>query len=299
VAGRVSTFLQATLIGLLQGGLLALVAVGFSLVWGVMHIVNFAQGALVVLGAYITWQLHAAFGLDPFLGMFVAAPTLFVLGYVLQRGLINLVVNAPIYITLLLTFGIELLLTNAMVIAFSADYQSVRTSYAGRSLELPFDVHVALGRILVFAVSVLLTVLLVRVITRTRTGLAIRATGMDRGAARLMGIKARHIYALTFGIASALAGAAGAMVSVVSTFSPADVGRFTVLSFVISVLGGLGNMYGALAGGLLLGVIQAWGGQYLPGTYVNAVAFVVLIVVLVLRPQGLVGKAYYGRRLEV
>jgi len=114
-----------------------------------------------------------------------------------------------------------------------------------------------------------------------------------------MGIRAKHIYALTFGIAAALAGAAGAMVSAVTTFSPADVGRFTVLSFVVSVLGGLGNMYGALAGGLLLGVIQSWGGQYLPGTYVNAVAFAVLIVVLVVRPQGLVGKAYYGRRLEV
>jgi branched-chain amino acid transport system permease protein len=122
---------------------------------------------------------------------------------------------------------------------------------------------------------------------------------MDRGAARLMGIKARHVYALTFGIAAALAGLAGAMIGMVGTFNPAAAGGFTLLSFVIAVLGGLGNMYGALVGGVVIGLVEAWGGQYLSGTWVNALAFLVLVVVLIFRPSGLVGKAFYAARVEV
>ena len=293
-----SAFLQATVYGLLQGGLLALVAVGFSLVWGVMNVVNLAHGAFVILGAYIGWGMHQEFGLDPFLGMFVSAAVLFALGYVTQRLLINLVVNGPIFITLLLTFGLELVMVQGMNLAFSADFRSIETSYAGESLALG-SVRVPVGRLLAFALAVAITFLLVALVTRTRTGMSIMATGMDRGAARLMGIRARHVYALTFGIATALAGMAGAMIGTVGTFSPAAAGSFTLMSFVVAVLGGLGNMYGALIGGLVIGLVQAWGGQYLPGTWVNALAFLVLIVVLVVRPTGLVGKAFYAARLEV
>ena len=293
-----SAFLQATVYGLLQGGLLALVAVGFSLVWGVMNVVNLAHGAFVILGAYIGWGMHQQFGLDPFLGMFVSAAVLFALGYVTQRLLINLVVNGPIFITLLLTFGLELVMVQGMNLAFSADFRSIETSYAGESLALG-SVRVPVGRLLAFALAVAITFLLVALVTRTRTGMSIMATGMDRGAARLMGIRARHVYALTFGIATALAGMAGAMIGTVGTFSPAAAGSFTLMSFVVAVLGGLGNMYGALAGGLVIGLVQAWGGQYLPGTWVNALAFLVLIIVLVVRPTGLVGKAFYAARLEV
>jgi branched-chain amino acid transport system permease protein len=295
----VSQFLQATVYGLLQGGLFALVVVGFSLVWGVMNIINIAHGAFVLVGAYTAWQLNEVLGLDPFLGMFAAAALLFALGYAIQRLLINLVVNAPVFITLLLTFGLELLLVNGLIIMFSANYRSIKTSYASRSLDLGADVRVPLGRMLAALLAVAITLALVALVTRTRTGLAIMATGMDRGAARLMGIRARHVYALTFAIAAALAGAAGAMVGAVDTFSPADAGRFTLFSFVVAVLGGLGNMYGALLGGLVLGLAEAWGGQYLPGTLVNAIAFAVLVLVLIVRPSGLVGRAFYAGRVEV
>ncbi len=294
-----SQFLQATVSGLLQGGLFALVAVGFSLVWGVMNIINIAHGAFVLVGAYTAWQLNEVLGLDPFLGMFAAAALLFVLGYAIQRLLINLVVNAPVFITLLLTFGLELLLVNGLIILYSGNYRSIKTSYTSRSLDLGAGVRVPLGRLLAALLAVAITFALVALVTRTRTGLAIMATGMDRGAARLMGIPARHVYALTFGIAAALAGAAGAMVGAVDTFSPADAGRFTLFSFVVAVLGGLGNMYGALLGGLVLGLAEAWGGQYLPGTLANAIAFAVLVLVLIVRPSGLVGRAFYGGRVEV
>ncbi len=293
-----SSFLQATIYGLLQGGLLALVAVGFSLVWGVMNIVNLAHGSFVILGAYVAWELNSSLGLDPFLGMFVSAAALFVLGYALQRFLINLVVNAPIFVTLLLTFGLDLLLVQGMNIAFSADYRSISTSYASNSLGIG-DIRVPYGRLLAFALAIMVTLALVALVGRTRTGLSITATGMDRGAARLMGIRARHVYALTFAIAAALAGMAGAMVATVGTFQPSDASSYTLLAFVIAVLGGLGNMYGAMAGGLVIGLVEAWSGQYLPGTWVNAIAFLALVLVLVFRPSGLVGKAYYSARVEV
>jgi len=282
----------------LQGGLLALVAVGFSPVWGVMNVVNLSHGAFVVLGAYVGWQLNTSLGLDPFLGMVIVALVLFCIGYAVQRFLINLVVNGPIFITLLLTFGLELLLVQGMNIVFTANYQSIPTSYAGNAIVLG-GIQVPLGRLLAFLLAVGITVLLVKVMANTRIGMSIMATGMDRGAARLMGIRARHVYALTFGIATALAGMAGTMVGTVGTFNPAAAGGFTLLSFVIAVLGGLGNMYGAMVGGLLMGLVQAWGGYYLSGTWVNALAFLVLVIVLMFRPSGLVGKAFYAARVEV
>ena len=293
-----TAFAQATVYGLLQGGLLALVAVGFSMVWGVMNVINIAQGAFVLLGAYIAWEINAAFGLDPFVAMFVSAAALFVLGYAVQRLIINLVVNAPIYITLLLTFGLQLLLVQGMNIVFTADYRSIPTSYASGGIAIG-AVQVPIGRLLAFGLAVVVTLLLVLFVTRTRLGLSIMATGMDRGAARLMGIRARHVYALTFGLATGFGGMAGAMIGTVGTFNPADSNYYTLLSFVIAILGGLGNMYGALAGGLLLGLVEAWGGQLLSGTWVNAIAFAVLVLVLIFRPSGLVGRAFYSFRVEV
>jgi len=298
----VSALAQATVYGLLQGGLLAMIAVGFSLVWGVMNVINLAHGGYVLLGAYIAWELHAAWGLDPLIGAVTGGLVMFGVGYVVQRLLVNQIVNAPIFLTLLLTFGLQLVLVQGMAVVFSADYRSIATPYASQAFTLQSfglaDVRVPYGRLLAFVVAVLATAALVVFTQRSRTGLAILATGMDRTAARLMGINARHVYALTAGVAAALAGAAGALVGLVGTFSPPDAARFTLLSFVISVLGGLGNMNGALLGGLVLGVVQAWAGQYLPGTWVNAVAFAVLVGVLIVRPAGLAGRAFYEARVE-
>jgi branched-chain amino acid transport system permease protein len=229
----------------------------------------------------------------------VAAAGLFVMGYVIQRCLINLVINAPVFMTLLLTFGLSLILVNGMIIIFTADIRGIQTTYASHGVSLGAGVELPLGRFFAFLLAIAVTVALVFLMNRTRTGRAIKATGMDRGAARLVGIRARHIYALTFGISAALAGIAGAMVGTIGSFSPGDADQYTLLSFVIAVLGGLGNMYGALIGGLLVGLVEAWGGQYLGGTLVTAIAFGVLVLVLIVRPSGLVGRAYYASRVEV
>jgi branched-chain amino acid transport system permease protein len=290
-------FLQATVYGLLEGGLLALVAIGFSLVWGVMNIVNLAHGAFVLVGAYIAWKLNTAMGLDPYLGALVAAVGLFVAGYVVQRLLINQVVNAPIWMTLLLTFGLNLLIVNGLILIFSADFRVIHTGWSSDGFSIG-GVRVPYGRLTGFAMAVAVTVSLVLFMARTKTGLAIRATGMDRSAARLMGMNVRHVYALTFGLSAGMAGMAGAVIGSINTFSPAAAGGFTLQSFVIAVLGGLGNMWGALAGGVLLGLVQAWGGQYLAGTLVNAIAFGVLVLVLIVRPTGLIGRPFYEARAE-
>ncbi|HVH62374.1 MAG TPA: branched-chain amino acid ABC transporter permease [Candidatus Dormibacteraeota bacterium] len=294
-----SQFLQAAAYGLVQGGLLALVAIGFSLVWGVMNVINLSHGALAITGAYLAWALNQRLGLDPTVAIPIVALAMFGFGYVIQRGLINLVINAPIFLTLLLTFGLNLVILNTLQWVFTADDRTIDTTYASQSFAIE-TVNIPYGRLASFLLALTITFALATVMTRTRLGHAIGATGMDRGAARLMGIRARHIYAVTFGLAAALAGVAGTMIATVGSFNPTTTpGQLTLDAFVISVLGGLGNTYGALVGGLVLGVAQSLGGLILTGSWVNAIAMAVLIVTLIIRPSGLIGKAQYSGRVEV
>jgi len=212
--------------------------------------------------------------------------------------------DAPRIAPLISALGVSFFLANSMQLLFGAtprNYDTFSLSNGAlylRGIDIG-NVRLPLLRIITICSAFVLMVLLWFLVNRTRTGMSIMATGMDRGAARLMGIRARHVYALTFGIAAGLAGMAGAMIGTVGTFNPSAAASFTLMSFVVAVLGGLGNMYGALVGGLVIGLVQAWGGQYLPGTWVNALAFLVLIVVLIFRPTGLVGRAFYAARLEV
>ncbi|HEX2646572.1 MAG TPA: branched-chain amino acid ABC transporter permease, partial [Candidatus Dormibacteraeota bacterium] len=211
-------FLQAAAYGVVQGGLLALVAVGFSLVWGIMNVINLSHGALAVTGAYLAWQLNVRFGLDPFISIPIVAVVLFSVGYGLQRGLINLVINAPIFLTLLLTFGLGLVILNVLQLVFTPDDRTIDTAYASQSFAVG-AVNIPYGRLAACGLALVITLLLATLMSSTRLGHAIGATGMDRGAARLMGIRARHIYAVTFGIAAALAGVAGTMIATVGSFN--------------------------------------------------------------------------------
>lgn len=295
--GRIVTdLLQALADGLVQGGLLALVALGFTLVWGVLDMINLAHGSLVLVGAYATWEL-VNHGVDPILAGVGSAAVLFLAGYVLQRAVLNLVARAPALLTLLMTFGVGMLITDGLVAVFSSDDRGVQTAFSLSSLTVG-SVYVPSLRLVSLGLAVCGTAGLALLLGRTRAGKAIRAVGMDREAARLMGIRVRHVYALTFGVAAALAGVAGTMTAVVGTFSPAAADAYTLQSFVVAVVGGVGNVGGALAGGLLLGVLEALAGLYLPGTLVSAIAFAVLVAALIVRPQGLVGRAHYSGRLD-
>jgi branched-chain amino acid transport system permease protein len=286
---------QAVVNWLLVGSFYAAVALGFSLVWGIMNIINLAHGSFVLVGAYTAFWIFTGLHLDPFLSLPLTMLVLFILGWVVQYVAINRIVRAPVLMTFMLTFGLDLLIADLLQQFFKSDQRSINVSYSGAGLNLGAT-HIAFDQLIAAAIAVLLTVLLTLFLARTRTGNAILATGMDRDAARLMGISIRRIYALTFAIGAALAGAAGAMLAELKSFDPSQGGSLTLSAFVIVILGGLGTPWAVIAGGLVFGLAEtvaplvSWIG---PG-YNNVIAFFLLVAVLVLRPKGLLGKAFYS-----
>lgn len=285
-------YVQILLNGLMLGGLYACIAVGFSLVWGVLNVINIVHGSLVVLGSYVAYFAWVHLGLHPFVSVLLAGAALFALGYLAQRGLINRVIGAPVLTTLVLTFGLELLLNNSMLAAFSADYRTVRLEDPLGSAMLG-GLVVPLDRLLVMLLAFLLTGLLYLVLARSRMGRAIVAVRMDREAAALMGVKVPHVYALTFGIGALMAGAAGSLLSLIFPISPLNSTEFLGIAFVVCVLGGLGSIAGAMIGGLALGVIQSFGALLIGPEHGLTIAFVLLILLLIFKPTGLMGRRGY------
>ena len=274
----------------LLSGILALVALGFSLVWGIMNIVNISHGAFIVVGAYLTFWMHELWKVDPFLSIPVSMAALFGLGWILQRYLINQIIRAPLLATFLLTFGLEILIVNLLNFFFKADTRSVMTPYSGTGFAIG-AVRVPYIRLGALGVSTLLVLLLGAFLTRSRLGRAIRGTGMDIDAARLTGVKAPTIYALTFAIGAALAGAAGSLLSMVVPFDPNLGGGYTERAFVICVLGGLGNVVNVLIGATVYAVVEVFVGARLPQLS-QAVTFAMLVILLIVRPQGIAGKSF-------
>ncbi|MFI5273639.1 MAG: branched-chain amino acid ABC transporter permease [Ktedonobacterales bacterium] len=279
----------------LVGCFFAAVAVGFSLVWGIMNIVNLAHGALLILGAYVAYGLFTQLHIDPFIDIFLTMVVLFAAGWLIQYVAINRVIRAPLLVTFMLTFGLDLLIINLIQAVFTGNDRSINPSYAGAGINLG-QTRIAFVNVAVAIIAVLLTMGLNYFLNRTRTGNAVLATGMDRDAARLMGISVRRTYALTFGLGAALAGAAGAMLAMTLQFQPVDADKYTLYAFVIVALGGLGTPLAALAGGLVFALAETIA-AYTPGigsSLETAVAFAVLVLVLVLRPNGILGKPYYS-----
>jgi branched-chain amino acid transport system permease protein len=285
--------LQLVINGILVGALYTCIALGFSIMWGVMNLINLAHGSLIMLGAYIAVLLFTFGGVDPFLAIPVSAAVLFAVGYLLQRWVINLVIRGSVFLTLILTFGFDMLLVNVMLVLFSADTRSVTPSYSGLGFAYG-NLVVPYIRIGVFLVAVTLTFLLSTFLTRTKLGNAIRSTSFDREAAELVGVDVARIFPLTFGIGAAMAGAAGALVATTYSISPVLGGAFTMKAFVVVVLGGLGSVPGAVLGGLTLGVVEHLSTLVAPPGYQEGIGFIVLLIVLVLRPSGLLGKPFYA-----
>jgi branched-chain amino acid transport system permease protein len=282
--------MQTLINGLVLGGLYACIAVGFSLVWGVLNVINMMHGSFIVLGAYLAYFVFAVAGIHPFFAVPLVGGLMFAGGYLLQRGVINRVVDQPVLITLVLTFGLDMILYNAMVLGFSATPRRVALDMGVLELGtmvLPVD------RIAAMALALLLTSLLYYLLRSSRVGRAIVAVRMDREAAALMGIRVEHIYAVTFGIGAFMAGAAGCLIAIVYPFSPTMTGLFLGKAFVVCVVGGLGSVPGALVGGLVLGVIESYSGAWLGPQHAITVGFVLMILLLLTRPTGLMGKAGY------
>jgi branched-chain amino acid transport system permease protein len=285
-------FGQIAVNAVLLSGILALVALGFSLVWGIMNIVNLSHGAFVVLGAYLTFFLHEVVGLDPFGSIPIVMLALFLLGFAVQQVLINQVIRAPLLATFLLTFGLEILIVNLVNYFFKADLRSVTTRYTGTGMSLG-PLRIPYIRLAALGISLLLVGVTAAFLKSTRQGRAIRATGMDIDAARLTGVKVARIYALTFAIGASLAGGAGSLLSMIVPFDPNLGETYTQRAFVICVLGGLGDVGNVILGAILYAFVDVFVGARLPEMS-QAFTFGVLVLLLVLRPQGIAGKKLYA-----
>lgn len=266
---------------------------GFSLTWGVLKVINIAHGAMVMLGAYAAYFLFTRFGLDPFGSIPFAMAALFLLGYVLQRFVINRVMGHGIFMTLVLTFGVSLFLVDVALILFSGDYRSITPSYAGQGMRLG-DVVIPFQLLGVAVIGLLLVFALNSFLSRSKLGRAIRATALNRQSAQLVGVDIHRVYALTFGIGAAMAGAAGALLSTIITITPVMGETFIGKSFVVATLGGLGTVNGALVGGLLLGLAESFGASIVGSSYQAAIGYLILVAVLVLRPEGVLGKKFFA-----
>lgn len=285
-------YAQILLNGLVLGGLYACISVGFSLVWGVLNIINVLHGSFVVLGSYIAYFAYAHFGIHPFFSIIIAGALLFAFAYVVQLGLINRVVGAPVLTTLVLTFGLDLLLNNGMLLAFSADYRSVQLanplgSAVVGGLVFPLD------RLVAMLLAGVLTGLLYLLLVRSKIGRAIVAVRMDREAAALMGVDVKKIYAITFGIGALMAGAAGSLLSLVFPISPLAGSEYLSIAFIVCILGGLGSISGAIVGGIALGLIQSFGALFVGPQHGLTIAFVLLIILLIFKPTGIMGRRGY------
>jgi branched-chain amino acid transport system permease protein len=281
--------IQVLINALVLGCLYACIAIGFSLVWGVLNVINLIHGSFIVLGAYLALGAYQGLAISPWYAIVIAAPLFFVFGYLLQRLLLNRVITAPVLVTLTLTFGLDLILNNAMIYYFKADYRKLTLSPPTGSVSL-FDVVVPVDRLIATATALALTGLLYLLLRRSKVGRAIVAVRLDRDAAVLMGVDVKSIYAIAFGLGAALAGCAGVLMALIFPISPLTSSAYLGKAFVVCVLGGLGSVSGALAGGLLLALVEGIGSTLIGPAHAVTLSFVLLIVFLIVRPQGLLGR---------
>jgi branched-chain amino acid transport system permease protein len=284
--------LQAIINGLLFGAVYATIGIGFSLVWGVMNIINVAHGSFIMIGAYLSFTLYAAYGVDPFLSIPIVMAVLFGIAYVIQKFVLNRVVRGSVFITLTFTFGLQILIANVCLLIWSADYRSIKLPYSSAGIQIG-QVVLPGVRLGIFAVALVLTGLFYLFMRRTKTGIAINATALNFEGAKTVGIDVFNVYAITFGVSAALAGAAGALIAPIMSINPFVGGPLVGKAFVIAILGGLGSTIGALVGGMVLGLVETVGTLFIPSSYQELLGFSVLVLVLVFRPQGLLGKRFY------
>ncbi len=269
--------------GILLGGLYGLMALGMALVWGVLNIVNLAHGAFIMLGGYATYYLFTLAGIDPFAALPLAMLILFGFGYLIQFLLLNQIIRSAHLNTLLITFGLDVVLTYLALLIFSADFRTINPSYAGSNVTL-LGVTIPLARLAAFVIAWVLAALLWFVLERLPLGRAIRATAQNLTAARLYGVNPRQVYAVTFGIGAALAGAAGGLYGMISHLTPYVGVSLTAKSFVIAVIGGLNNPFAVILAGLVIGIAESLASLYLGPTYSDVISFGLLVLILVLRP---------------
>lgn len=282
-------FLQTTLNGLMIGGVYALVAVGLTLIFGVMKIVNFAQGEFLMLGMYVSWMLARFAGLGPYEALAISAVVMFSIGYLVFRLMIVRVIGKKDEEFILLTLGLSIFLQNGILMIFSADYYTVNSSLKNSSISLA-DLTLTLPRVIAFVVALAMVAGLTFLLQKTDTGRAMRACAESREIATLLGIKPMRSFTLAFCIGVALAGIAGVLLTPMFYVYPGVGTLFNTTAFVVVVLGGMGSVPGALLGGLIIGIVESLTGSYLSLDLSQLSTFAIFLIVLFLRPSGLLGK---------
>jgi branched-chain amino acid transport system permease protein len=283
-------FMQSLISGILIGGVYALIGIGLTIIFGVMRVINFAHGDLLMLGMYGTYYLFTLFNIDPFVSIVITIPIMFLYGGLLQKLFINRILGSLPQNQILLTIGLGLIMSNTVMLAFTSDYKILSTDYSSSSFDI-MGISISSPLVISFAITVAITTALYWFLMKTDTGQAIRATAQDREAAQLMGINVKRMSIIAFGLGASLAGTAGALISPTYYIFPQVGSAFTLKAFVITVLGGMGSIIGATLGGVLIGVAESIGGVYFGSGWKEVVVFVLFRLVLLLKTSGLMGKS--------
>lgn len=278
--------MQVIINGLLIGGIYALVSVGLSLLFGVVDIVNFAHGEFLMLGMYVTYFTWSSLGADPFLTLFISMPVMFVVGVMVQKYLFKHIMKSSPLAQIFLTVGLQLFLQNAALMAFGANLLKINTNYSQYAVQLG-DVTLSTPKLLAFIVTIVLSAGLFLFLNKTDMGKAMKASQQDRQIAMFMGINTNKVFLIAAGISAALTGAAGTVLSVYQPISPMAGATFGLMAYITVVLGSLGNLKGAIIGGLILGLAESIGIQFISADSGKLLAFGIFILVLLIRPQGL------------
>lgn len=287
-----SILLSALLNGLTTGAVYALIALGLTLIYGVLHIINFAHGASLMMALYGVYALKERWGVDPYVALPFMVPAMFVLGYGLQRLIINRASHGKDENILLVTLGLSIVMENLALLFFKSDTRTIDTAYTLSTVAMgpeAVQVMVSLPKLVAFAGALVVSALLIVILQRTDLGRAIRAVAKEKQGARLMGIDVEHVYAMCFGLGLACLGAAACFLLPAYYVNPQVGNGFVLVAFTVVVLGGMGSFAGALLGGLLIGVVESFGGLFLGESLGQVGIFVIFIAVLLLRPQGLFG----------
>lgn len=282
------TILQVVISGLLLGGIYAVVSIGLTLIFGVTRIINFAHGEFLMLAMYGTFWLSSLYGMDPYISVLIVTPVMFLVGLLAQWSVIQPILGAPPLMQIFATVGLSVALQNAVLLAWQADYRTVRTSYSTSVVDVQ-GLLISIPRLVAFGVALLMVLGFLLLFRYTYLGKALRAVAQDRRSAMLMGINVRRIYLLSFGIGTACVGVAGALLMPMYYTFPTVGTYFVLVAFVVVVLGGMGSMTGAFVGGLIIGMIEALSGFFIAPALKEAVYFVIFILMLLFRPSGLFG----------
>jgi len=278
-------FIQVVINGILVGGFYALMGMGLNVVFGVMKIVNFCQGELLMIGMYVTYVLHVYLGLDPYMSIPIVAAILFVLGGLIQRGLITpLLGGANDQNLLFMTVGLMMLMQNGALVAFKSDYRTIQTAYSLQNLNV-FGQIISLPKLISFVVLLLVTFALYTLLMKTDIGRKIRATAQNPLGAKLVSINIKTIYVVAYGLSAALAGVAGALLLPFYFVYPMVGSTFTLRAFVVVVMGGLGSIKGAFFGGIVLGLLETLGAFFIGPQFKDSVVFVTFLIILLVRQK--------------